>query len=135
MSMTDPIADFLTRLRNGITAQHDLVPIPSSKLKREMARILKEQGYIAGFDIEPPNEDHPGELLRIQLKYAEDRSSAISGLKRASRPGQRYYVHKGAIPKIQGGMGTAIVSTSTGVMTGHEARAAGVGGEVVAFVW
>ena len=135
MSMTDPIADFLTRVRNGITAQHDVVPIPSSKLKREMARILQEQGYIAGFDVEPPNEEHPGELLRVQLKYAEDRSSAISGLKRASRPGQRYYVHKGGIPKVQGGMGTAIVSTSSGVMTGHEARAAGVGGEVVAFVW
>jgi small subunit ribosomal protein S8 len=135
MSMTDPIADFLTRVRNGITAQHDVVPIPSSKLKREMARILQEQGYITGFDVEAPNEAHPGELLRIRLKYAEDRSSAISGLKRASRPGQRYYVHKGGIPKIQGGMGTAIVSTSRGVMTGHEARAAGVGGEVVAFVW
>ena len=100
-----------------------------------MARILQEQGYITGFDVEAPNEEHPGELLRVQLKYAEDRSSAISGLKRASRPGQRYYVHKGGIPKIQGGMGTAIVSTSSGVMTGHEARAAGVGGEVVAFVW
>jgi small subunit ribosomal protein S8 len=135
MSMTDPIADFLTRVRNGITAQHDEVLIPSSKLKREMARILQEQGYISGFDVEAPNEQHPGELLRVQLKYAEDRSSAISGLKRASRPGQRYYVHKGGIPKIQGGMGTAIVSTSRGVMTGHEARAAGVGGEVVAYVW
>ena len=135
MSMTDPIADFLTRVRNGITAQHDEVLIPSSRLKREMARILQEQGYISGFDVEAPNTEHPGELLRVQLKYAEDRSSAISGLKRASRPGQRYYVHKGGIPKIQGGMGTAIVSTSRGVMTGHEARAAGVGGEVVAFVW
>jgi small subunit ribosomal protein S8 len=135
MSMTDPIADFLTRVRNGITAQHDVVLIPSSKLKREMARILQEQGYISGFDVEAPNEEHRGELLRVQLKYAEDRSSAISGLRRASRPGQRYYVHKGGIPKIQGGMGTAIVSTSRGVMTGHEARAAGVGGEVVAYVW
>ena len=135
MSMTDPIADFLTRVRNGITAQHDEVAIPSSGLKREMARILQEQGYITGFDIEAATEERPGELLRVHLKYAEDRSSAISGLKRASRPGQRYYVHKGGIPKIQGGMGTAIVSTSKGVMTGHEARAAGVGGEVVAFVW
>src|SRR5262249_23213869 len=135
MSMTDPIADFLTRVRNGITAQHDEVLIPSSKLKREMARILQEQGYITGFDVEAPSDEHPGELLRVQLKYAEDRSSAITGLKRASRPGQRYYVHKGGIPKIQGGMGTAIVSTSRGVMTGHEARAAGVGGEVVAYVW
>ncbi len=135
MSMTDPIADFLTRVRNGITAQHDVVEIPASGLKREMARILQEQGYISGYEVEPPNAEHPGEVLRVQLKYAEDRQSAITGLKRASRPGQRYYVHKGGIPKVQGGMGTAIVSTSRGVMTGHEARAAGVGGEVVALVW
>ena len=135
MSMTDPIADFLTRIRNGIIAQHDVVRIPASKLKREMARILQEQGYIGGFEVEAPNADHPGEILSVHLKYAEDRRSAISGLKRASRPGQRYYVDHGAIPKVQGGMGTAIVSTSKGVMTGHEARNAGVGGEVVAFVW
>jgi small subunit ribosomal protein S8 len=135
MSMTDPIADFLTRIRNGIRASHETVVIPSSKLKREMARILKEQGYIAGFEVEAPTADHPGEVIRVQLKYTDDRSSAIHGLKRASRPGQRLYVHAGAIPKIQGGMGTAIVSTSRGVMTGHEARQAGVGGEVVAHVW
>ncbi len=135
MSMTDPIADFLTRVRNGITAQHDVVEIPSSKLKREMARILREQGYIAGYEVEPPSAEHPGEILRVQLKYGEDRSSAISGLRRASRPGRRYYVHRDGIPKVQGGMGTAIVSTSRGVMTGHEARREGVGGEVVAFVW
>lgn len=135
MSMTDPIADFLTRVRNGITAQHDVVEIPASNLKREMARILQEQGYISGFDVESPNDEHPGEVIRVQLKYAEDRRSAITGLKRASRPGQRYYVDHAKIPKVQGGMGTAIVSTSRGVMTGHEARAAGVGGEVVAFVW
>jgi small subunit ribosomal protein S8 len=135
MSMTDPIADFLTRVRNGITAQHDVVEIPASGLKTEMARILREQGYISGYEVEAPNTDHPGQVLRVQLKYGEDRSSAIAGLKRASRPGQRYYVHTGGIPKVQGGMGTTIMSTSKGVMTGHEARAAGVGGEVVAFVW
>jgi small subunit ribosomal protein S8 len=134
MSMTDPIADFLTRVRNGITAQHDVVEIPASGLKREMARILQEQGYISGYEVEDPAE-LPGKVLRVQLKYGEDRSSAIAGLKRASRPGQRYYVHSGGIPKVQGGMGTTIMSTSRGVMTGHEARAAGVGGEVVAFVW
>ena len=134
MSMTDPIADFLTRVRNGITAQHDVVEIPASNLTREMARILQEQGYISGYEVEDPAE-RPGKVLRVQLKYGEDRSSAIAGLKRASRPGQRYYVHAGAIPKVQGGMGTTIMSTSSGVMTGHEARAAGVGGEVVAFVW
>lgn len=133
--MTDPIADFLTRVRNGITAQHDTVVIPASKLKREMARILTEQGYISGFDVESPNADHPGSIIRVQLKYGDDRRSAIAGLKRASRPGQRYYVDHSRIPKVQGGMGTAIVSTSSGVMTGHEARKAGVGGEVVAFIW
>jgi small subunit ribosomal protein S8 len=133
--MTDPIADFLTRVRNGITAAHEEVEIPSSKLKREMARILKEQGYIRDFEIEAPTPDHPGELIRVTLKYTEDRRSAISGLKRVSRPGQRNYVNHTQIPKVQGGMGTAIVSTSTGVMTGHEARDRGVGGEVVAYVW
>jgi small subunit ribosomal protein S8 len=135
MSMTDPIADFLTRVRNGITAAHEEVEIPSSKLKREMARILKEQGYIRDFAIEAPNADHPGELIRVTLKYTDDRRSAITGLKRVSRPGQRTYVNHTQIPKVQGGMGTAIVSTSRGVMTGHEARDAGVGGEVVAHIW
>jgi len=135
MSMTDPIADFLTRVRNGITAAHEEVEIPSSKLKREMARILKEQGYIRDFEIEAPTPDHPGELIRVTLKYTEDRRSAITGLKRVSRPCQRTYVNHTEIPKVLGGMGTAIVSTSRGVMTGHEARDAGVGGEVVAHVW
>ena len=135
MSMTDPIADFLTRIRNGIMAAHEEVDIPSSKLKREMARILKEQGYIRDFEIEAPNADHPGELIRVTLKYTDDRRSAITGLRRVSRPGQRNYVNHTQIPKVQGGMGTAIVSTSRGVMTGHEARQAGVGGEVVAHVW
>jgi small subunit ribosomal protein S8 len=135
MSMTDPIADFLTRVRNGITAAHEEVEIPSSKLKREMARILKEQGYIRDFELEAPNADHPGELIRVTLKYTDDRRSAITGLKRVSRPGQRTYVNHTQIPKVQGGMGTAIVSTSRGVMTGHEARDAGVGGEVVAHIW
>jgi small subunit ribosomal protein S8 len=135
MSMTDPIADFLTRVRNGITAAHETVDIPSSKLKHEMARILKEQGYIRDYALEAPNADHPGEIIRVTLKYTDDRRSAISGLKRVSRPGQRRYVGHGEIPKVLGGMGTAIVSTSRGVMTGHEAREAGVGGEVVAQVW
>ncbi len=135
MSMTDPIADFLTRVRNGITAAHEEVEIPSSKLKREMARILKEQGYIRDFAIEAPTADHPGELIRVTLKYTDERRSAITGLKRVSRPGQRTYVGHTEIPKVLGGMGTAIVSTSRGVMTGHEARDAGVGGEVVAHVW
>jgi small subunit ribosomal protein S8 len=135
MSMTDPIADFLTRIRNGIHASHEIVDIPSSKLKREMARILKEEGYIADYSVEAPNADHPGEVLRITLKYTEERRSAIAGLKRISRPGKRFYVDHSHVPKVQGGMGTAIVSTSLGVMTGHDARRGGVGGEVVAEVW
>ena len=132
---TDPIADFLTRIRNAIQAAHETVDIPSSGLKTECARILAEQGYIDGFETEAPNADHPGEILRVRLKYTTDRRSAISGLKRVSRPGRRTYAGATEIPKVLGGMGTAIISTSRGVMTGHEARNAGVGGEVVAHVW
>jgi small subunit ribosomal protein S8 len=132
---TDPIADFLTRIRNAIQAAHETVEIPSSRLKTECARILAEQGYIDGFETEPPNDVHPGEILRVRLKYTSDRRSAISGLTRVSRPGRRTYANSQEIPKVLGGMGTAIISTSRGVMTGHEARSAGVGGEVVAHVW
>jgi small subunit ribosomal protein S8 len=135
MSMTDPIADFLTRVRNGAHASHDVVAIPSSKLKKELARILQEQGYIDGYEIEPPNAEHPGELINVKLKYSGNRKPVIQGIQRVSRPGQRTYVDHAHIPKIQGGLGTAIISTSQGVMTGHEARRAGVGGEVVAKVW
>jgi len=135
MSMTDPIADFLTRVRNGAHASHDIVPIPSSKLKKELARILKEQGYIEGYDVEAPNAEHPGEVINIRLKYSGNRKPVIQGIQRVSRPGQRTYVDHAHIPKIQGGLGTAIISTSHGVMTGHEARRAGLGGEVVAKVW
>ena len=134
MSMTDPVADFLTRLRNAAKAQHHDVAIPSSKLKREMARILKEQGYIEAYDVQPSVET-PGEQITVTLKYTDDRKPVISGIQRVSRPGQRTYVDHAHIPRIQGGMGTAIISTSQGVMTGHEARRAGVGGEVVAQVW
>jgi small subunit ribosomal protein S8 len=135
MSMTDPIADFLTRVRNGAHASKDVVPIPSSKLKKELARILKEQGYIEGYEIEAPNADHPGEQIHVKLKYTGNRKPVIQGIQRVSRPGQRTYVDHAHIPKVQGGLGTAIISTSQGVMTGHEARRAGVGGEVVARVW
>jgi small subunit ribosomal protein S8 len=135
MTMTDPIADFLTRLRNGAKAQHHDVAIPSSKLKRELARILKEQGYIEAYEISPPAPGRPGEQITVTLKYTDDRKPVISGMQRVSRPGQRTYVDHAHIPRIQGGMGTAIISTSKGVMTGHEARQQGVGGEVVARVW
>src|SRR5436190_13072911 len=135
MSMTDPVSDFLTRLRNAAKAQHHDVVIPSSKLKRELARILKEQGYIDDWSVMPAAMERPGEQITVTLKYTEDRKPVISGLQRVSRPGQRTYVDHSHIPRIQGGMGTAIISTSKGLMTGHNARIQGVGGEVVARVW
>lgn len=128
MSMTDPVADFLTRIRNAIKAAHAETEMPVSTLKVELARILREQGYIDSYESDERN-------IRVKLKYTEDRRSAITGLKRVSRPGQRHYAPAGGIRKVQGGMGTAIVSTSQGVMTGHDARRAGVGGEVMAEVW
>jgi small subunit ribosomal protein S8 len=129
---TDPVADFLTRIRNGLRADHDAVEMPASNFKAELARILSEQGYIESFAVEP---GRVGRTLRVQLKYTEDRQPVISGIERLSRPGRREYVAAGQVPKVQGGMGTAIVSTSRGVMTGHDARRAGVGGELVARVW
>ena len=130
--LTDPISDYLTRIRNALTADHTEVEIPASRLKKEMSRILTEQGYIESFDVEPTAV---GEVIRIQLKYTEDRRPVISGMRRVSRPGRRRYANQTQVPRVQGGMGTAIVSTSSGVMTGHEAKAKGVGGEVVAYVW
>ena len=135
MAMTDPISDFLTRVRNAIRAAHETVEIPASKLKSELARILAEQGYIESWSLVPAGEHRAGELIRIRLKYTEDRRSAISGLRRVSRPGKRQYVTSKTIPKVQGGMGTSIVSTSSGLMTGHDARNRGIGGEVIAQVW
>ncbi len=135
MSMTDPIADFLTRIRNGIRAAHEEVEIPASRLKREMARILLEQGYIAGYDDAPGVPGSAGDKQLVRLKYTDDRTSVISGLRRVTGPGRRPYDDAKHIPKVLGGMGTTIVSTSRGVMTGHDARRAGVGGEVVAEVW
>ena len=135
MSMTDPIADLLTRIRNGIQAAKDVVEVPNSKLKVEIARILAEQGYIAGYETREPDPANPGGTLLVRLKSTESRQSVISGLKRVSTPGRRTYVDAKHIPKVLGGMGTAIVTTSKGVKTGHEARQEGVGGEVVAYVW
>ncbi len=132
MSFTDPIADFLTRIRNGLHADRDDVEMPASTFKTEIARILREQGYIEEYSVEAGKV---GRVLRVRLKYTEDRKPVIQGLQRVSRPGRRTYVQAGGVPKVQGGMGTTIVSTSRGVMTGHEARRAGVGGELVAQVW
>jgi small subunit ribosomal protein S8 len=129
---TDPIADYLTRIRNALRSGHDEVEIPSSRLKVEMSRILKEQGYIHDF---APASAPVGELIKINLKYTEDRRPVILGIERISRPGRRRYVDHTQVPRVDGGTGTAILSTSVGVMTGHEAKARGVGGEVVAYVW
>jgi small subunit ribosomal protein S8 len=130
--VTDPISDYLTRVRNAIAAQHAEVEVPASRLKKEMSRILAEQGYINDYVVEPTRV---GEAIRIRLKYTDGRASVITGLKRVSRPGRRRYVTHEEIPRVMGGMGTAILSTSDGVMTGHEASQRGVGGEVVAYVW
>src|SRR5262245_15126107 len=130
--LTDPVTDYLNRIRNALLAEHEEVEIPASRLKREMTRILKEQGYITDFTVEP---GRVGEVIKVKLRYTEDRSPVISGMDRISRPGRRRYVPNDEIPRVLGGMGTAIVSTSSGVMTGHEAKQRGVGGEVVAYVW
>jgi small subunit ribosomal protein S8 len=130
--LTDPIADYLTRIRNGLRAGHESVEIPASRLKVEMSRILKEQGYINDFSAEPARV---GEVIKVRLKYTDDQQPVISGLERISRPGRRRYVDGDSVPRVHGGTGTAIISTSRGVMTGHEATAKGVGGEVVAYVW
>lgn len=135
MSFSDPIADLLTRVRNAIRAAHTTVEIPVSKQKLEVVRILQEQGYIESHEVIVSTDGRPFNVVRIVLKYTSDRHSAISGLRRVSRPGRRHYVGASNIPKVFGGMGTAIVSTSKGVMTGHDASKAGVGGEVLAEVW
>ncbi len=132
MSLNDPIADFLTRVRNGLQADHDDVVMPTSGLKAQMARILTEQGYVESYAVEP---GRVGPNLRVTLKYTEDRKPVIMGMQRVSKPGRRQYVGSKEVPKVQGGMGTTIISTSRGVMTGHDARRNGVGGELVAKVW
>jgi small subunit ribosomal protein S8 len=129
---TDPIADFLTRIRNGLRADHDAVEMPASAFKTEIARILKEQGYIDDYETDA---GRVGRVLRVKLKYTEDRKPVILGIERLSKPGRRRYVTASEVPRIYGGMGTAIVSTSKGVMTGHDARREGVGGELVARIW
>ena len=129
---TDPIADYLTRIRNAIRAGHDDVDIPASTVKMQLSRILKEQGYITDFHKKPARV---GETIQVALKYTEDRKPVIIGIERVSRPGRRRYVDHKSVPRVQGGTGTAIISSSSGAMTGHEARQKGVGGEVVAYVW
>lgn len=132
MPVTDPVADMLTRIRNAIQARHDSVMMPHSKLKLAIARILKDEGFIRDYDT-PRGQAHP--TLRIHLSYREGRQSAIAGLKRVSKPGLRVYVGKGEIPRVYGGLGLAIVSTSQGVMAGRQAWRSGIGGELLCYVW
>jgi small subunit ribosomal protein S8 len=132
MSMTDPIADFLSRIRNAIMARHAEVVAPASKLKLRLAELLKSEGYIAGFDT---REDEGMSSIVVRLRWADPRTNAITGLRRRSRPGQRMYVRQDTIPKIRSGLGIAILSTSRGLMTDRAARKAGVGGELLCEVW
>jgi len=134
MSMTDPIADMLTRIRNGIQSHHDRIELPSSKLKVEVARILKSEGFISNFK-ELKEDGKPQSTLRVYLKYSDDGEPVIHGIERISRPGRRVYRGKEEIPKVLGGLGLAIVSTSKGVLSGAEAARQGVGGEVLCQVW
>jgi small subunit ribosomal protein S8 len=128
MSLTDPVADFLARIRNAISARHQKVDVPASKLKAEIARILKEEGYIANFKL---TEEEGHKVLRVYLKYGPNNDPAISDLKRVSRPGCRVYVKRSEIPRVLGGLGVNILTTPRGVMTGRQARKEGVGGEVL----
>jgi small subunit ribosomal protein S8 len=132
MAITDPLADMLTRVRNGVSRRHPEVQIPASKLKAEVARVLQREGFIRGFD-SVSEDGHP--YLRLQLRYEEGEVPMITGLRRVSRPGKRVYVRRARIPMVLRGMGVAILSTPKGVMTGAEARAQNMGGEVLCYVW
>ena len=133
MSMSDPIADMLTRIRNANTAKHDTVDVPSSKMKKAIADILVAEGYVKGYEV---IEDGIKSTLRISLKYGEDKNvKVITGLKRISKPGMSVFAGKDELPKVLGGLGTAIISTDKGLMTDKAARKAGLGGEVIAFIW
>ena len=134
MTMTDPIADMLTRVRNANVAMHDTVQMPSSRVKEALAVILEREGYISGFKT-VPREGRPGDLLEISLKYTPDRVRVIGGLKRVSKPGLRIYCRADGLPRVLGGLGVAVLSTSKGLMTDREARKQRVGGEVLCYVW
>jgi small subunit ribosomal protein S8 len=132
--MTDPIADMLTRIRNANIAMHDDVRMPSSKLKEALAAILQREGYIESFAVaDDPNR--PGRIMTIQMKYSPERARTISGLRRISKPGLRIYIKADKVPRVLGGLGVAVLSTSKGLMTDREARRAGIGGEILCFVW
>ncbi len=132
MVTTDPIADMLTRIRNANTVSRDVVEMPSSRVKRDIARILKEEGYIRDYEVVA---DRKQGILRLHLKYGPNKQKAITGLKRISKPGLRVYANKDNIPKVLGGLGIAVISTPKGIMTDKDARREGVGGEVICYVW
>lgn len=132
MVMTDPVADMLTRIRNASNARHQTVDIPGSNMKKSLAEILLEEGFIKGFDL---IEDGKQGIIRVQLKYGKDKEKLITGIKRISKPGLRVYVKSDEVPRVLGGLGTAILSTSKGVVTDREAREHSVGGEVICYVW
>ena len=134
MTMTDPVADMLTRIRNANTAMHDDVAMPSSKLKESLAVLLHKVGYINNFNVSD-NEELPGRTLTIEMKYSPSRSRVISGIKRVSKPGLRVYSKSNEIPRVLGGLGVAVVSTSQGLMSDREARKRRMGGEIVCYVW
>src|SRR3712207_5144911 len=137
--MTDPIADMLTRIRNAVSSRHTRVDLPASKLKVEIARILQDEGYIAGFKIVEEPAERPGkaarQLVRLFLKYGPGGERVISGIERVSRPGRRVYVNRDEVPPVLGGLGVSILTTSRGVMSGRAAQKAGVGGEILCNVW
>jgi small subunit ribosomal protein S8 len=134
MTMTDPIADMLTRVRNANVAMHDSVKMPGSKLKVSLASILEREGYIAGFSTSA-DDSRPGSVLEIKMKYTADRTRAIAGLRRVSTPGLRVYARADRLPRVLGGMGVAVLSTSEGLLTDREARRRKIGGEVLCYVW
>ena len=132
MVMTDPVADFLTRIRNGNMVMHETVEVPGSKIKMSIANIMKEEGYIKDYEY---IEDGKQGIIRIYLKYGPNKQKVITGMKRISKPGLRVYVKKDEIPRVLGGLGTAVISTSQGLMTDKKARKEGLGGEVVCYIW
>jgi small subunit ribosomal protein S8 len=135
MTMTDPIADMLTRLRNANSAYHDTVSMPHSKLKGHIAEILQQQGYIGTFTVVDAEGDLPGKVLTLNLKYGPNRERSLAGIKRVSKPGLRIYAKSTGLPKVLGGLGIAIISTSSGLLTDRQAAKNKVGGEVLAYVW
>jgi len=132
VSMADPIADMLTRIRNANTARHEYVEVPASRMKVEIARVLYEQGYVTNYEVKSAS---PGDVIKLELKYDKDRRQVISGIRRVSKPGRRIYASKETLPKVLGGLGTAVISTSKGIVTSAEAKRLGVGGEVICYIW